>query len=262
MTIIACSNLKGGEGKTTLAWHLCHAAIDAGIPTLAVDLDPQANLSTALRNAERLPLTAGALFDPHFARPMRQSSGVGLHLIAADPALSAVAELREARKDLVRRASSAIRAIGADYALVVVDTPTNAPLCYLTGLAAADGVVSPVQMDAFGLKGAQDMLAAVKTVKAHYNPRLRQLGFVVNRFNRRARSHAEMLAAAQAAGLPLLKHVLGQRQAVQDSLSMGVPVWRGRRADRKAAAEFRGACAEMLAAGCITIFAAKNRRAA
>lgn len=259
MTVIACSNLKGGEGKTTLAWHLCHAAIELNLRALAVDLDPQGNLTTALRETPRIPLTAGQLFEANHS--IDDAPRDGLHLLPADQALNSVAELRETRKDLVRRASAGLRKLAQSYQLVIVDTPTNAPLCYLAGLASADWAVSPVQMDAFGLAGARDMLAAVQNTKAHYNPRLRQLGFVVNRFNSRARTHHDMLATARQARLPLLDTVLGQRQAVQDSLALGHPVWHGRRADRRASAEWRAACAEILKAGGIEFSQRKLRRA-
>ena len=53
-TVVALFNNKGGVGKTTSAYHLAHMSARLGLPTLAVDLDPQANLSSAFFDEERL----------------------------------------------------------------------------------------------------------------------------------------------------------------------------------------------------------------
>src|SRR5438309_5221506 len=50
---VSLINMKGGVGKTTLAAQLAHAAARKGLRTLAVDLDPQANLSQALLSPEK-----------------------------------------------------------------------------------------------------------------------------------------------------------------------------------------------------------------
>ena len=50
---VSLINMKGGVGKTTLAAQLAHACMSRGLKVLAVDLDPQANLSQALLTPER-----------------------------------------------------------------------------------------------------------------------------------------------------------------------------------------------------------------
>ena len=51
--VVSLINMKGGVGKTTLAAQLAHAADKRNFRTLAVDLDPQANLSQSLLTPER-----------------------------------------------------------------------------------------------------------------------------------------------------------------------------------------------------------------
>src|SRR5437016_13409613 len=50
---VSLINMKGGVGKTTLAAQLAHASVQRDLRTLAVDLDPQANLSQALLSTEK-----------------------------------------------------------------------------------------------------------------------------------------------------------------------------------------------------------------
>lgn len=54
MKVIGLFNNKGGVGKTTLAYHLAHMLPRLGFPTVAVDLDPQANLTSAFFDSDRL----------------------------------------------------------------------------------------------------------------------------------------------------------------------------------------------------------------
>ena len=54
MKTIAFFNNKGGVGKTTLAYHLAHMLPRLGYPTVAVDLDPQANLTSAFLDESEL----------------------------------------------------------------------------------------------------------------------------------------------------------------------------------------------------------------
>ena len=252
MRIITCANLKGGEGKTTLARHIAYHAASKGFKTLAIDLDPQANLTDSLLpdGAKEGYTSSAGLFDAGFshAKWKLAESDNRLWLLPADARLDALAEVAGDRASFVHRVRHHVRGIPG-FDVIVIDTPTNAPICYLSGLAAADGVVSPVQMDAYGLSGAVRLTQAIQRVRAHYNPALVHIGFVVNRFNSRAASHNGLLAHFRAKQLRLLPTVLRERVAVQDSLGRRTPVWRGPRGcvNTRAAREMRAMCSEVLA---------------
>jgi chromosome partitioning protein len=248
--IIACANLKGGEGKTTLARHIAYHAASKGLRTLAVDLDPQGNLTDSLLPDAKGYTSSAGLFDAEFSTEKLQlaESDENLWLLPADARLDALAEIPGDRAAFVKRVRANVRAIGG-FDVIVVDTPTNAPICYLSGLVVADGAVSPVQMDAYGISGAVRLTQAIQRVRAHYNPKLIHIGFVVNRFNSRAASHHELLAQFQTKRLRLLPTVLSERVAVQDALGRRTPVWRGPRGrvNTRAAREMRAMCTEVLA---------------
>ncbi len=248
--IIACANLKGGEGKTTVARHIAYHAASKGLKTLAVDLDPQGNLTDSLLPDTQGYTPSAELFDAEFSHANLRlaKSDENLWLMPADARLDALAEIPGDRATFVRRVRANLRSVSG-FDVIVVDTPTNAPICYLSGLAVADGAVSPVQMDAYGISGAVRLTQAIQRVRAHYNPKLIHIGFVVNRFNSRAASHSELLSQFQAKQLRLLPTVLRERVAVQDALGRRTPVWRGPRGrvNTRAAREMRAMCAEVLA---------------
>jgi chromosome partitioning protein len=252
MRIITCANLKGGEGKTTVARHVAYHAASKGFRTLAIDLDPQANLTDSLLpQSEKGTYTSSAeLFDAKFshAKLRLAESDERLWLLPADHRLDALAEVAGDRASFVSRVRGHVRSIEG-FDVIVIDTPTNAPICYLSGLAAADGAISPVQMDAYGISGAVRLTQAIQRVRAHYNPKLIHIGFIVNRFNSRAASHGDLLAYFGSKQLRLLPTVLRERVAVQDSLGRRMPVWRGPRGsvNTRAAREMRAMCAQVLA---------------
>ena len=80
-TVLSLINMKGGVGKTTLAMHLAHAAASKKLRTLAVDLDPQSNLSQTLMGprdyvqhlTERKP-TVVQIFDDYVPTAPRSGS--------------------------------------------------------------------------------------------------------------------------------------------------------------------------------------------
>jgi len=247
--IIACSNLKGGEGKTTIARHLAHFAEEAGLKTLAIDLDPQLNLTESLKpEAFAGQATSSAeLFTDDFSHERTRVIPVldNLFLLPATPELEAIADLGE-QSAAIRKARESIRVLANDYDVVIIDTPTNAKACYMAGWAAAHFTVSPMQLDTYGMTGAARFLSHTKTVRAKYNPGLKHIGFVINRFNSRAKAHNEMHAAVREQ-VQVMDSVLRERVAVQDALNRREPVWRGPRGsvNRTAAKEFRGMCKEV-----------------
>ena len=259
--IIACSNIKGGEGKTTLARHLAHYAEGLNLKTLAIDLDPQGDLSISLlpddANPKATPSAAlfAEDFDPGKAVVVQVSPS--LFLLPSTDALDEVGDLEE-RASLVKRARDAIRKLAMGYDVVVIDTPTNAPVCYKSGMAAANATVSPLQLDTYGMRGARKFMRASSSVKSNFNPTLKHIGFVVNRFNSRSKSHQQLLEELQAAGLQLLPTILRERVAVQDALDRQMPVWSGPRGtvNRHAAKEFRDMCEAVFKAAGITTTAA------
>lgn len=249
--IIACSNIKGGEGKTTLARHLALFADHHGKRTLAIDLDPQGDLTVSLRPEEGDVLYSSAqLFEKDFnvetARAGLHKATSNLDLLCSSDELDEVGD-NEQRSVLVRAGRRAILDLASGYDVVIIDTPTNAPVCYETGMAAATGTLSPIQLDTYGMRGAGKFVRTSTRVRSLFNPTLKNFGFVVNRYNARSKSHRALLDDLRESGLEVLPTVLRERAAVQDALDRQMPVWSGPRGtvNREAAKEFKGMCGEV-----------------
>lgn len=159
LQVVACVNFKGGSGKTTTAAHLAQSLVLRGYRVLAIDLDPQASLSTlfGVRPDNELapyPTIYDAIRYGAERRPMRevirQTYFTGLDLVAADLELEVfefeapMAAARRKATDLeppfFARIALALEEVEADYDVVVVDCPprlgylTIAALCASTAL--------------------------------------------------------------------------------------------------------------------------------
>lgn len=184
--VIAVVNQKGGVGKTTSAVNLgaCLAASER--PTLLIDMDPQANASSAygIVNAERqvydalideVPLTSCAyeteLETLHVVPAGRDLVGAEIELVSK--------ESREYQLD------RAIKELGDAYEIVLIDCPPSLGLLTLNALSAADAVLIPLQCEYYALEGLANLTETVELVRQQLNPRLGIQGIVLTMADQR-----------------------------------------------------------------------------
>ena len=199
MKTIAFFNNKGGVGKTSLVYHLAHMFADLGVRTVAVDLDPQANLTSMFLNEEELervwadqeertiygairPLIEGegdiAAIRPEFIRPE-------LSLIIGDLSLSkSEDELSSQWPDCLDRKPRAFRVISAVWRIVeqtaraaeaeiaLLDVGPNLGALNRSALIAAQHVVVPLAPDMYSLQGLNNLGPTLRRWREEWSERL------------------------------------------------------------------------------------------
>lgn len=234
MAVIVFANQKGGVGKSTLSCHFAWWLAENGAPrVLLVDLDAQGNASRTLA-ARAAPVRSTALFgagDLAGAVPAAE----GLTLLAADSALADVELAAGAPGVFVRQLASVAQPFDA----VVVDTPPALGRRMIAALVAADFVVCPIELEAYSIDALANMLKTIHAVRARWNPRLRLLGVLANRFNHHSGAQKAALAALLSRYAEFVLPVrVATRSAIAEAVGAGVPVWRlPRSSAREAAAE-------------------------
>jgi chromosome partitioning protein len=177
--LLAIANQKGGVGKTTTTINLASSLAKLGQKVLAVDMDPQANLTSGLGQKGRAG-DAGTIYDALTrpepitdAAPFMIATNVDrLTLLPADQNLTG-AEIElvmlPRREERLRLLLSSAR---ERYDDILIDCPPSLGLLTLNALVAADAVVIPLHCEYFALEGLADLIGTMRRVRAAFNSAL------------------------------------------------------------------------------------------
>ncbi len=190
---IAVLSQKGGTGKTTAVRTLTDVLRRCGLRVLAVDLDPQGNLSDYFDLPPDVEPTIADVLSG------RASTGEAIHqdIVPANLSL-AEAELmlggKMGRELTLRRALASVQ---DDYDVILIDCPPSLGLLTVNGLVAADSALITAEAQYFALQGVEQAMEVVELARDSLNPRLQVLGVVLNLADMRTVHSREALISLQ-----------------------------------------------------------------
>ena len=184
--IIAVVNQKGGVGKTTTAVNLTAALTELGKKVLLCDFDPQANATSGLGlNKRKLKYSVyDVVVNDVAAKDAIVSTKFGDVLPSTADLAGAAVELI-AMPEPNHRLYKALDAVRDQYDVIFIDCPPSLEMLTLNGLAAADGILVPVQCEYYALEGLTDLMNTLRMVKKRINPRLEIFGVALTMFDGR-----------------------------------------------------------------------------
>jgi chromosome partitioning protein len=175
-TTIAVLSLKGGTGKTTTVRTLTDVFRRVGLDVLAIDLDPQGNLSDYFDvPPDASPTVADVLSGEAKAKAAAHDG-----IIPATPILAEVERSLSGKmgRELVLR--KALKDARKAHDVVLIDCPPALGLLTVNGLVAADWALISSEAQYFALQGVEGALEVVGQAKEYYNDDLEWLGVVLN----------------------------------------------------------------------------------
>ena len=221
MQIITVAVIKGGSGKSTTAAALAQAAAKAGKRVLAIDLDPQANLTFFLgadqNSGGSYQLLQGA--DP---AQLIQGTAQGISVISGSPDLAT----ERTKPGSAKRLQDALQAVRKDFDFIFVDTPPQMGELTFNALQAATGLIIPLETDNSSLQGLYQ-IADIAHQMQNTNPGLRIFGAILTRYDSRPKLNrylSDIISEkGQEIGAPLLMGIrpgiaIREAQALQLSI--------------------------------------------
>src|SRR5881275_1669414 len=203
MRIVAIANQKGGVGKTTTAVNLGVALAEKKLRVLLIDLDPQANATSALGMQE---VEGESIYEPllggtSLANKILPTRVDNFFIIPADLDLAG-AEVEIARMpDHLTRLARTLSTFRSDetFDLVLFDCPPSLGILMTNALAAADEILTPIQCEYFALEGLVKIVRIIEHVRdSGANDRLEIGGIVMTMFDSRTNLSAQVVADVRA----------------------------------------------------------------
>jgi chromosome partitioning protein len=195
--VTACTNQKGGVGKTTTVVNLAAYLALSGTSTLVIDLDPQGNATSGL-GIDRRSLDR-SIYDALIDRvPINElvlnTSVAGLDLVPAALALSGAEVELVGLPAREHRLSASLADLGERYDRVLIDCPPSLGLLTVNALTAADGVLIPIQTEYYALEGLSQLVNTIRMVREALNPRLEIDGVLLTMYDGRTRLAVQVAA--------------------------------------------------------------------
>lgn len=226
--ILAIVNQKGGVGKTTTAVNLAAGLAMLGCKTLLVDADPQGNASSGVGVIPSLdqPTLFEILTEEASIREAVCATVIeNLYLIPSSIDLAGLELLianRIARESILKNILSDII---SEYQWIILDTPPALGLLTLNCLAAANGLILPLQCEYYALEGLTQLLRTVDLVRQHLNPELEIWKVLMTMHDSRTRLAEQVEGEIRKFfGSKVAQSIIPRNVRISESPSFGQPV--------------------------------------
>lgn len=216
MTIYTIATDKGGTAKTTTAAVLAQAAHHAGKRVLAIDLDPQGNLTYCLAADARQPGSYELLHGAPSSSVI-QTTPQGVDVIPASRNLLTEASAAGS----ARRLSQALEPLKRKYSACFIDTPATAGELQYNALQAADRLIIVLEADGYCVQALYQIHDTAEQIRQS-NPRLKYAGVLITKWESNAANIEKYLRdqikqTAEALHIPYLGEVRRQRAPLKEA---------------------------------------------
>ena len=182
--ITAIANQKGGVGKTSTAHALVTGLTVKGYKALAIDADPQGNLSNTMNTNYNMPGVYEVMSGTATVADAIQHSKQGDIIASTARLTGADLEFTDMGREYLLR--DKIAPILSHYDYIIIDTPPTLGIITINALTAATDAIIPMGADVYSLQGLGQLHSVIGKVKQYCNPGLVISGLLITRYVGRA----------------------------------------------------------------------------
>ena len=226
--IIAIANQKGGVGKTTTAINLSACLAEKGQKVLAIDMDPQGNMSSGLgldKNSVEKTIYDLIIGESEVEEVLQKNALENLDILPANVDLSA-AEIEligiDEKEYIVKKA---IEKIKDAYDYVIIDCPPSLSMLTINAMTTADSVLVPIQCEYYALEGLSQLIHTVELVKERLNPVLEIEGVVFTMYDARTNLSLQVVENVKDnLNQTIYKTIIPRNIRLAEAPSHGLPI--------------------------------------
>lgn len=226
--IIAIANQKGGVGKTTTAINLSACLGELGKKVLAIDMDPQGNMTSGLgidKNNVEYTVYDLIIGEAEINQVICKEALENLDVLPANVDLSA-AEIEligiDNKEYIIR---DEVEKVKNNYDYIIIDCPPSLSMLTINAMTTADTVLVPIQCEYYALEGLSQLIHTIDLVKERLNPRLEMEGVVFTMYDARTNLSLQVVEnVKENLNKTIYKTIIPRNIRLAEAPSHGMPI--------------------------------------